>query len=111
MGVQKVGLAIYLFSLVFGIYFSTKATMERRSTKSDIVSVLLVDDNTTEDQDTKSKKKFGSRLFNEEDDDDSAREFYCEPLTIRRFAGYAPLKPIEGYTSNPINTNTPPPWC
>jgi hypothetical protein len=110
LNVYKAALAVYLFCLVFGIYFTAKASVEGRVVQTGIVTLLLVDDQP-EEQDSNSNKKFGFQFAGEEDDDDSAREFIFEPASNYQFDSRALHKSIVCFVSNPQNINTPPPWC
>lgn len=110
--VHKVGLAIYLFCLAFGIYFTVEASLEDAVVKQSIVTWVQMDDHPEEhDQDSNSKKKSGFQFAGEEDDDDSAREFIFEPVPNHLFDSRVLHKSIVGFVSNPQNINTPPPWC
>lgn len=110
LNVQKAALFIYLVSLAIGIYYTAHTITKETTVSSDIIAELVVDNIPNEsDQDSKSKKKFGYQFFGEEDDDDSAREFYCERVTLPRFAGYTSPNKRSVYLSNPRNINTPPP--
>lgn len=112
LNVYKAGLAVYLFCLAFGMYFTAEASVGDPVVEPGIVTLVQMDDQPEEHgQDSNSKKKFGFQFAGEEDDDDSAREFIFETVPNHLFDSRALHKSIVGFVSNPQNINTPPPWC